>query len=854
MPQVAPGDAENRVVPSHPPAATAGALPSVTALVCAYNYERYVAEAIESAFAQDYPAELIEVLVIDDGSTDGTPEILRSYGDRIRVVRQPNGGLLAATARGIEEARGDLIAILDADDVWKPEKVRRQVELMVARPEVGFVFSDLEVIDPDGRTLATSFWKDQGLRPSRGRVLARFLCQNYATAPSVMFRRAFADHVLPIDPAAFFQDWWLAVKIAEVAEIDFIPEPLTLYRSHADNMSKKLLRNLRVDNRFRRWMLRRLDLRTVTPEQMRVAWAALEEKVRFTASHAGRPLAAELSVEDSDRAELGRRMAAGAAAAARGEIHAAAREYLAARASDPFDAAAREAFDAITDPAAGPGAPAWPLLRGGPPAGADTPDAARARTALAAGDVHRAAHWIGRAVAAGAPLEAELGELEFERGRWAAAAGAWTAAAERAPLTPRAQARLEEAKRRDRAAGQQIGGAPRARGRVLLCVEEFHPLPGELAAAAEELGCELQRLGWSVEVATRARPERRERSRGGMRVHEIDRGPVPAVRAVVDAGGFDAVLACSSPDGWPLPAALNLPRSGPRVVVLQLPGGDAALRRSFTHVATYRALLGRADAVAHVSAAGSDARLLVDLGVDAVHLPVGCAEPVDGAAPPSVAQPAAGTPLLLAVGDYTRDRRYGELLRALAHESGDWRLAIAGGPLPEHGDVREEIRRLAGVDRRVVTVPGATADEVDALMARATVLLVPGAEPLARLLVRAMSHGLPWIATPDCPGAADHAGGVAVAREEIGAALGWLLAEEDARDRLAVAGREQWARAHRSRDVAARCDALLRGARDLAAVPVACAETDAVRGELFDALARPRAAASFQPLAVEAHA
>ena len=113
--------------------------PSVSVVICAYNYERFVAESVDSALAQEYPADRLEIIVVDDGSTDATPDILARYADRVRVVRQRNAGLIAATTRGIEESTGDLVALLDADDAWRPDKLRRQAALLQARPEVGLV-------------------------------------------------------------------------------------------------------------------------------------------------------------------------------------------------------------------------------------------------------------------------------------------------------------------------------------------------------------------------------------------------------------------------------------------------------------------------------------------------------------------------------------------------------------------------------------------------------------------------------------------------------------------------------------------------------------------------------------------
>lgn len=102
--------------------------PLVSAIIATYNRADIVGEAIESILGQTY--KNMEVLVVDDGSTDGTHEALRRFGNRIRVVRQENAGPGAARNRGIEVARGELIAFLDSDDIWMPTKLERQVRLL----------------------------------------------------------------------------------------------------------------------------------------------------------------------------------------------------------------------------------------------------------------------------------------------------------------------------------------------------------------------------------------------------------------------------------------------------------------------------------------------------------------------------------------------------------------------------------------------------------------------------------------------------------------------------------------------------------------------------------------------------
>jgi glycosyltransferase involved in cell wall biosynthesis len=102
--------------------------PLVSAIIPTYNREHIIGEAVESALGQTYSN--VEVIVVDDGSKDDTLERLKQFGDRIRVIRQANAGPAAARNRGIEESRGELIAFLDSDDLWLPEKIERQVTLL----------------------------------------------------------------------------------------------------------------------------------------------------------------------------------------------------------------------------------------------------------------------------------------------------------------------------------------------------------------------------------------------------------------------------------------------------------------------------------------------------------------------------------------------------------------------------------------------------------------------------------------------------------------------------------------------------------------------------------------------------
>jgi glycosyltransferase involved in cell wall biosynthesis len=324
-------------------------LPTVSALMAAYNYEQYVGRAIESALAQDYPAELLDVVVIDDGSTDSTAEIVRGLADahpgRVRLVQQPNAGYVAATNRALEEATGEMLALLDADDMWLPSKTRRQVEMLGQRPELGMVFSDMIVVDSEEGVVRPSLIWAQGEIPDR--AFARVLHENVATQSSIMIRRALREHVAPIPAGVPYADWWITLRSAQFSAIDYSREPLALYRLHGSNLTGDVTGPAAVRESgkyiaFQLWALRNLPLSLLTPEEMVYVWNGIEAQAQRMVQAAGSffvtltdpvpELAAQVDGLLSTAAELG----------ARGDFGGEAELLLQALAYDPHRVGARE--------------------------------------------------------------------------------------------------------------------------------------------------------------------------------------------------------------------------------------------------------------------------------------------------------------------------------------------------------------------------------------------------------------------------------------------------------------------------------------------------------------------------------
>jgi SAM-dependent methyltransferase len=333
----------------------AGSTPLVSAIMAAYNYERYVGEALESALDQDYPADRLELIVIDDGSTDGTAQIARRYADesggRIRYIRQDNAGLAAATTRGLQEARGELITLLDADDVWVTSRTRLLVDALARNPKAGLVYGDTEVVDEHGCTLAKSWLQDAAQVPFRGQVAAHLLRSNFVMAPSLMARAALLPRFCPI-PARFpAQDWYIAARVAEVAEIDFVPAVVARYRRHGANMSHgkdspcDIAALLHRDVGMRRWMLANLRAPHLTVEELNDAYSYFSQTLLYVARVKGISPEALIDISDEDRATAGLEIGAGRSALAVGDFSGAAGHFVAGLAADPFDPAARDGLD-----------------------------------------------------------------------------------------------------------------------------------------------------------------------------------------------------------------------------------------------------------------------------------------------------------------------------------------------------------------------------------------------------------------------------------------------------------------------------------------------------------------------------
>jgi len=274
--------------------------PLVSVLIDTYNYGRYIEQAIDSVLAQDFSTTEREILVVDDGSTDDTPERIRKYGTAITYFRKTNGGQASAFNFGLTRARGKIVALLDADDYWLPGKLARLADAFDENPEAGMVYHSIrELRSFDGSIKDGGLPLLSGFLPACTKDLLSYVLY---PASFLAFRRSAIEQLLPIPEGLTIQaDAHLSGLGIFLAPIVSVPECLAVYRIHGQNLFAAAGRmdpfrqELRLKTRQllisgmkywlseRGWDLRRADLHAFFKQ-----WDLAQEKDEFALTPPGR--------------------------------------------------------------------------------------------------------------------------------------------------------------------------------------------------------------------------------------------------------------------------------------------------------------------------------------------------------------------------------------------------------------------------------------------------------------------------------------------------------------------------------------------------------------------------------------
>lgn len=196
-------------------------IPMVTVIIPTYNREKTIGRAIDSILNQTYKD--IEIIVIDDGSSDGTIEVLKKYGEKVRVLTQSHRGANAARNKGIENANGKYIAFLDSDDEWLEDKIHKQIEYMTLNNKQ-VCFCPYKLIDSDERYIPSDYINTDKYEVNIAEVLAN---GNVIGTPTLILEKSVLDKVGGFDEQMkSLQDYELAIRISKNYEIGYIPEIL----------------------------------------------------------------------------------------------------------------------------------------------------------------------------------------------------------------------------------------------------------------------------------------------------------------------------------------------------------------------------------------------------------------------------------------------------------------------------------------------------------------------------------------------------------------------------------------------------------------------------------------------------
>ncbi len=202
----------------------------VSVVIPTWNRASLVPKAVESVLAQTSP--VAEILIVDDGSTDDTAEVVRRLPGPVRYLHKRNGGAASARNLGIREARNPYIALLDSDDVWRPDKIERQCAVLDARPNVVVVHSAARIIGPDGRPTGEVWGKPE----YQGWVRRKLLFANGVNASSVLARREAILQAGGYDERfRLLENWELWLRMSKLGEFAYQPECLVEYRRHDGN-------------------------------------------------------------------------------------------------------------------------------------------------------------------------------------------------------------------------------------------------------------------------------------------------------------------------------------------------------------------------------------------------------------------------------------------------------------------------------------------------------------------------------------------------------------------------------------------------------------------------------------------
>ena len=213
-------------------------LPKVSVIIPTYNASKFIAETIKSVLAQTYRDS--EVIVVDDGSTDNTAEIVRSFGNQVRYIYKKNGGPGSARNVGVKNANGEYLTFLDHDDLWLPEKLELQTQVLDSQPEIQMVYAEAYLGVDEPTKTCFRFGKAYS-----GRIFDKLFVGNFIPNLTALVRRECLEKLGPFDETGRMlttDDYHMWLRLSAQFPVYCIDKPLARFRLHASNLSRNVER------------------------------------------------------------------------------------------------------------------------------------------------------------------------------------------------------------------------------------------------------------------------------------------------------------------------------------------------------------------------------------------------------------------------------------------------------------------------------------------------------------------------------------------------------------------------------------------------------------------------------------
>ena len=711
--------------------------PKVSVIIPCYNYGSYLKECLHGALAADINTETHETIVVDDGSTDDTADVVAGFGPRVRYLHQPNAGLSAARNTGMAAASGEYLLFLDADDMLASNTIRSQASVLDAHPETDIVVCQVREalsMAPGAPLAPVGFWL-----LFRDNLPLHFCHLNIAPPHAFMIRRdrALANGTFDTNLRACEDyDFWFRCAARGMT---FRTNTAThvIYRKHARSMSA------RKDNQ----LLHDAIMHSRTARALAEQEAAIEGPAHTKwMAHASGCLVTAFRMFG-----------------------------IQARNMDTlFELCLRSVIRAAKN---------W-----------DKRDAPSVIT-----------QYYANKLMLHLRLFAQLRNPTLVQ-----------VEAIMAKLHPDLQGSLGSATRREAElipvvhhpqsyAKQDDPGTTRGGKRILLCSDFFWPSTGGCELFLEDLGSRLVELGHEVHVVTRGLPERNVFHKNGIHIIQFQCSgrfrdaslgeQYNAYAHFLNNSSYDSIFIIGQPDSWqhaPLLSAAR-PPDVHLIPIINQELTDDWKRLGQEHLVA--AVLRKARSCLSLTESGLDARFVRAAGVTPLFVP--------HALTPHPPRPgfrarhdlADDTPLLVHVGNFWPVKNQLALVQTFKNTPGAWTLALIGARLPWPGEsaYHDAIAAEAATDPRIRLLGPLPPEEADAAIAEADILLLSSkAECRPLVILQAMHHGTPWIATPECNSVHDDAGGVVCPLEHFPRIAQTLIEAPQLRIALGTLGREHW--------------------------------------------------------------